>query len=143
MVVHANRAAYDVLVDRTTKWGNPFKHTSLWMVKPEFRAQTRAEAIAKFEIWIHTQAHLIAALPELKDRVLACWCDPLPCHAKVLVRLANGLCATCDEPYTEPPTARAMICSNGFHCCRQCMWSDGRVTQHCPLHAGDADEEKT
>lgn len=30
-------------------------------------------------------------LPELRGKVLGCWCDPSgPCHAKVLARLADG-----------------------------------------------------
>ena len=47
------------------------------------------KAIAKYEEWIQTQPHLMAALPELKDKVLGCWCVPFKCHGEVLVRLAN------------------------------------------------------
>ena len=35
--------------------------------------------------------YLVAALPELKDKVLGCWCNPLPCHGDVLVELVNNL----------------------------------------------------
>lgn len=31
-------------------------------------------------------------------------------------------CPTCKEPYSKPPTRRARFCSNGFHCCRDCVW---------------------
>lgn len=32
---------------------------------------------------------LIEDVRELRGRDLACWCTPLPCHADVLLRLAN------------------------------------------------------
>jgi hypothetical protein len=34
----------------------------------------------------------MAALPELKGRVLGCWCAPLACHGDVLAQLANDFC---------------------------------------------------
>ena len=88
MVVHCQRAHYDVLIDRTTKWGNPFTHV-MGRTRAEFRVKTREEAIARFEEWIRTRPDLMAALPELRGKVLGCWCDPHPCHGHVLVRLAN------------------------------------------------------
>jgi len=33
---------------------------------------------------------LLAALPELRGKDLVCWCSPLPCHADVLLELANA-----------------------------------------------------
>lgn len=36
-------------------------------------------------------ALLDAARHELKDRRLACWCVPAPCHASVLAYVADGL----------------------------------------------------
>lgn len=89
MVVHCQRAAYDVLIDRTTKWGNPFSHVQGAHTRAKFVVATRATAIECYEAWIKTQPHLMAALPELHDKVLGCWCDPFPCHGHVLVRLAN------------------------------------------------------
>jgi hypothetical protein len=66
----------------TSKWANPYivgQHG------------TREECIAKYRDE-HLPAHpeLIAALPELRGKVLACWCAPGPCHGDVLLRLANG-----------------------------------------------------
>lgn len=80
VVVHCMKAPYDVLVDRTTVWGNPF---------PAER-HGRAEAIRMYEKWLASQPSLAAQLPSLKGKVLGCWCAPLPCHADVLARLANG-----------------------------------------------------
>jgi hypothetical protein len=64
-----------------SKWANPYR------IKQE---SERAEAVAKYE-HEHLPAHpeLVAALPELRGKVLACWCSPKPCHGDVLVRLAN------------------------------------------------------
>lgn len=43
-------------------------------------------------------------------------------------------CTTCGEPYTKIPTERANSCSNGFHCCRDCVWSNGIVIEACTDH---------
>jgi uncharacterized protein DUF4326 len=80
-VVHCKRESYDVLIDRTTKWGNPFVIG---------RDGTREECIAKYEKWLPTQPHLMAALHELRGRVLGCHCAPEPCHGDPLFRLANA-----------------------------------------------------
>lgn len=79
-VVHCKRDPYDVSIARPSKWGNPFKIG---------RDGTRSEVIAKYEAWLHTQPDLLAALPELRGKVLGCWCSPLPCHGDVLARLAE------------------------------------------------------
>jgi len=79
LVVHSKRARYDTYVGRPTKWGNPFvigKHGD------------RDEVIRKYERWIKGNPQLMAALPELKGKVLGCWCAPLSCHADVLARLS-------------------------------------------------------
>jgi hypothetical protein len=73
-----------------SKWFNPFNPD-----KPgKKRDGTRAEVIAKYRAWICDQPELIAALPELRGRDLACWCatepEPTPCHGDVLLELANA-----------------------------------------------------
>ena len=68
-----------VRVDRTTKWGNPFKIG---------RDGDRKTVIEKFEEWIK-QNKLMGDIGELKGKDLLCWCAPLPCHADVLLVLAN------------------------------------------------------
>lgn len=88
MVVHVNRARYDVLIDRTTKWGNPFTHVQDRPTRAQFKVASRAEAISRFENWLLEQPVLMASLNELKGKVLGCWCDPSPCHGHVLARLA-------------------------------------------------------
>jgi hypothetical protein len=89
-VVHCQREPYDVYIGRAvprrglaaSKWANPY---------PLRRESDRADVIARFE-HEHLAAHpeLVAALPEVRGKVLGCWCAPKPCHGDVLVRLANG-----------------------------------------------------
>lgn len=79
-VVHCKKASYDVYIGRPSPWGNPFA------IGP---AGTRAQVIAKYRAWIVTQPHLMRRLPELKGKVLGCWCAPEACHGDVLVELAG------------------------------------------------------
>lgn len=82
-VVHCKRDDYDVLIDRTTKWGNPFHMLG---------ESTRGFAIMKYTAWINEpeQAELReAAKRELKGKVLGCWCAPRACHGDVLLEIAN------------------------------------------------------
>lgn len=89
MVVHCRRAAFDVLIDRTTKWGNPFSHVRGKYTRAQYVVATRQKAIECYEAWLLQQPELLAQLVELEGKVLGCWCDPLPCHGHVLVRRAN------------------------------------------------------
>lgn len=75
-----------VYVGRPTKWGNPFKigtddNGVYW---------DRESVINLYREWIKQQPDLItAAKKELKGKDLVCWCTPLPCHAEVLMEIAN------------------------------------------------------
>lgn len=86
VVVHCKRSAYDVLVDRTTPFGNPFIINA---------RDTRADVIAKFERYararIRQDKAWAAQVLELRGRVLGCWCAPKPCHGDVLLQLADEL----------------------------------------------------
>ena len=80
-VVHCKRANYEVYVGRPSKWGNPFVIG---------KDGTREQVIQKYRQWLLGQPDLLAALPELKGKTLACWCAPCACHADVLAELANA-----------------------------------------------------
>jgi len=59
---------------------------------PHYRVRPLADAVALFAEWIEDRPELIErARAELRGKTLACWC-PVdgPCHADVLVELANG-----------------------------------------------------
>ena len=72
-----------VLIDRRTKWGNPFRIGE---------DVSRDEAIARYRahLWRHIQAGDVSLedLAELDGCWLACWCEPLPCHGDVLAKAA-------------------------------------------------------
>jgi len=44
----------------------------------------------KIKQWFFTQPELIAAIPELKGKVLGCWCKPKACHGNFLAELADN-----------------------------------------------------
>ena len=79
-VVHCKQSSFDVYIGRPSKWGNPFEIG---------RDGDRETVIRKYRDWIQTRPDLIAALPELKGKVLGCWCAPKACHGDVLSELAN------------------------------------------------------
>lgn len=81
-VVNMRHHQYDVRVDRTTMWGNPF-HVG--------HHGTRDEVIDMYAKWIVDQPRLMAALPALRGKILGCHCAPLRCHADILAALADGL----------------------------------------------------
>lgn len=86
-VVHFKKEHADVYIGRPTKWGNPFSHREGTLAK--YKTETREEAVEAYRTWIKTQPELMAALPELKGKILGCWCSPQACHGDVLLELAN------------------------------------------------------
>ena len=87
-----------VLVDRSTKWGNPYHiGASKWMMGiplglGENGYLTRDEAVERYEWMLRSTemgATLMQDIEELRGKDLICWCAPLPCHAYVLRELAN------------------------------------------------------
>lgn len=88
LVVHCERAHFDVYIGRPGPWGNPFSHLPCSAAR--FRVSSRAEAIAAYERWLLAQPELVERVRrELRGKVLGCWCRPLPCHGDVLARIAN------------------------------------------------------
>lgn len=90
-VVNKHNNSFDVYIGRGSKWGNPFSHKA--GTRAKHIVSSREEAIAKYREWI-TQGegrYLLRSLPELKDKVLGCFCSPLPCHGDVLAKLVNNL----------------------------------------------------
>jgi hypothetical protein len=86
-----------VKVDRTTRWGNPYKLTDYPTLMPQ--EERRRHSIASFWKLLNGQVEdPLYSLPftaedvrrELRGKNLACWCrDGLPCHADVLLAVAN------------------------------------------------------
>jgi len=72
-----------VYVGRPSKWGNPFKIG---------KDGTREEVITKFKAYLMGLINDGVQLDlehDLRGKDLTCWCAPLPCHADVLLELAN------------------------------------------------------
>lgn len=108
-----------IYVGRPTKWGNPFKLTpDGWiMYKSENRTLLNPwvywsasggfvinDIIDLYELWLTDQLYYKSDLrvppdlKELKGANLSCWCGIvdknnryIPCHADILLSLANGL----------------------------------------------------
>lgn len=73
-----------VYVGRPSKWGNPYKigwqkHQVYW---------NRDDVILIYRKCLPDSA-LMKDINELYGKDLVCWCAPLPCHADVLLELAN------------------------------------------------------
>lgn len=70
-----------VYVGRPSKWGNPYQIGI---------SGTRDEVI---QMYREDLEDAIVSNPkfldELRGKDLVCWCAPLPCHADVLLELAN------------------------------------------------------
>jgi hypothetical protein len=97
-----------VKVTRPRMWGNPFVvhperepgHEFAGLAGRYVAVPTAEDAVACFEEMMampgETAEALRAALPELAGKNLACWCAAgAPCHADVLLRLANR--PQCDQ----------------------------------------------
>ncbi len=72
-----------VYVGRPSRWGNPF------IVRAHTLSQ-HEEAVAYFRGYAEER---LGSEPDwlepLRGKDLVCWCAPLPCHADVLLDLAN------------------------------------------------------
>ena len=83
-----------VYVGRPSKWGNPWR---IGGVRPaDGHRLTRKEAVEIYRSSIHQMltakrddGSIILDLNELRGKDLVCWCAPLPCHADILLELAN------------------------------------------------------
>lgn len=87
-VVHCKKEEFDVYIGRGSKWGNPFSHKEGTLA--EHVVGSREEAIAKYEEYLLSNQELVDSLPELKGKVLGCWCKPKACHGDILLNLANS-----------------------------------------------------
>lgn len=74
---------FDVLIDRTTPWRNPFSTNKF----------EREIAIDNYRILLLIQKpELVNNLYKLKGKILGCHCKPKACHGDVLAFLADWWC---------------------------------------------------
>jgi len=78
-----------VYVGRPSKWGNPYKVTDPLLPHGLSKQERYQAVVDEYRRYILNTHELIEALPELKGKDLVCWCTPLPCHADILLELAN------------------------------------------------------
>lgn len=67
-----------------SKWGNPFNA----------RTQGLEICLVQYEAYVRSTPYLMAALHEIDNQVLGCWCHEVPsdgsvikCHGDVLIKL--------------------------------------------------------
>jgi len=97
-----------VKVDRSTRWGNPFKeppfnpHTSIRAMdgRQKYPVQMFRHMLLQNRRWMMPASAKFACVEttiedvkrELAGKNLACWCRPgKPCHADVLLEIANDM----------------------------------------------------
>lgn len=88
---------YDILVDRSTPFGNPFSHLLTECTTAIYRASSRYDSIRKHAAWIREpeQAELLVKIKrELAGKVLGCHCGTKDisrgmCHAVTLAKIAD------------------------------------------------------
>lgn len=79
-VQHNNSPKTAVYVGRPTAFGNPYP----------VRNDDRKRAVALYRAYLMgNRALLTKVKKELKGKDLLCFCAPLPCHADVLLEVAN------------------------------------------------------
>jgi hypothetical protein len=67
-------------IDRRTRWGNPFE------IPDDGHRDTVISAYR--DHYLPHKPSLLAALPDLRGKILGCWCAPLPCHGDTLIEAA-------------------------------------------------------
>ena len=89
-----------VYVGRPSKWGNPFvmsKHED----RDEVVQKYKTYALSRYLDHHDAFAHELHA--ELQGKDLVCYCAPKPCHADVLLELAN-------QPESNPQSVMKFAC---------------------------------
>ena len=89
-----------IYVGRPTKWGNPWRIYDDGVMDRLPTAFGRALAVTAYREWVAGQraSTMIPQPPPTVDEIraalaghdLVCWCPPGPCHADVLIELANA-----------------------------------------------------
>ena len=88
---------FDILVDRSTPFGNPFSHLRTECTTATYHTASRYEAIRKHAQWLREpeQVELVKRIEqELPGKVLGCHCGTNEiqrgmCHAVTLARIAD------------------------------------------------------
>ena|SRR3990167_921870 len=92
IVVHCKKEPYDVYIGRPGDWGNPFPiRLSALHDFAEYEG-SREWSLSEYRKYIQTRPDLLTRLPELKGKILGCWCKPNnACHGDILAELADAI----------------------------------------------------
>ena len=95
-----------VYVGRPTVWQNPFGPVGS---AASITCDTPEEAVRLHREMVAGECAAVRRVPvyiqQLRGKVLACWCRlDQPCHADLLLRIANGPPMSFPEPEAEPAT---------------------------------------
>lgn len=85
-VVHCKKEKYDILIDRTGIFGNPF-----YVCKIRNREQAIKEFKEYFYKRIEHDLDFKNAVLTLKGKILGCWCKPKACHGDIYVEYLEGI----------------------------------------------------
>jgi len=95
-VVHFKKEKCDIYVGRPSIWQNIYTSINDRKTLALHVVSSKDEAIRKYEEYILSQPQLLAKLPELRGKIMGCWCgfaddwEPgvkMFCHAQVLQKL--------------------------------------------------------
>jgi hypothetical protein len=86
------RPAFDVYIGRRQWCGKELFEASPWENPFSVKKWGREEAIKRYEEKLRGKPELLARVPELEGKILACWCKPKACHGDVLLRLIEEKC---------------------------------------------------
>lgn len=100
-VVHLCLSDYDLAIDRTSKWGNPYKLDHqitkedaivLGDLSLEGKQVSRIQCIDLYKNYLNNNIELLACLPELEGKILGCWCKDKNgkgkrCHGDAIVEV--------------------------------------------------------
>lgn len=93
-VVHCKKEKYDIYCGRPSDFGNPM---SVQEIKRLFPNISDEDAREKAIIWykqyfyekIKTDKDFLGKVLKLKDKILGCWCKPLPCHCDIIAEFLD------------------------------------------------------
>jgi len=81
-IVNLSSEKADRRIDRTTKFGNPFR------LEKDGGKYSRAESIQKYREWFYNRIQedpeFRKEVEDLKGLRLGCWCKPKDCHGDII-----------------------------------------------------------
>ena len=104
--VKGKRPKYDIYIGRELNYPNATFPKSKWANPFSVERYGRNIALTLYEQHIRNTPELFNALPELKGKILGCWCKPKSCHGDILLILLKEMEEPCEHGwvYTEDET---------------------------------------